>query len=210
MQPPTDSELWNAPARGTRFAMQWREIDQTCREMKMRAHLIASAIVSAMLSATSASATVVLSGDSGGKMEEYAARFQQVRASGETVVIDGTCSSACTMVLGLVPRNRVCATENAVLGFHAAWMYDKAGNRVASASGTRDLMRTYPASVRAWIARNGGLKPETMYLRGRTLAAIVKPCDEASRSASVSSAKRVGAVRQSPGKDMRRASFDAR
>ena len=71
----------------------------------MRAHLIAGAIVSAMLFATSASAAVVLSGDGGGKMEEYAARFQQVRASGDTVVIDGICSSACTMVLGLVPRN---------------------------------------------------------------------------------------------------------
>jgi hypothetical protein len=178
--------------------------------MKMRAHVIASAIMSAMLFATSASAMVVLSDDSGGKMEEYAARFQQVRASGETVVIDGTCSSACTMVLGLVARNRVCATENAVLGFHAAWMYDTSGNRVASPSGTRDLMKTYPVSVRAWIARNGGLKLEMMYLRGRTLAAIVKPCDDASRSASVSNTKRVSAVRQSPGNDMRRASFDAR
>ena len=175
----------------------------------MRAQLFAAAIVSA-LTVTSPSAAVVLSGDSGGKMEEYAARFQQVRASGETVVIDGTCSSACTMVLGLVPRNRVCATANAVLGFHAAWMYDKAGNRIASASGTRDLMKTYPASVRAWIARNGGLKPEMIYLRGPALAAIVKPCDEASRSASVSSAKRLGVIRQSPGKDMRRAGFDAR
>ena len=176
----------------------------------MRAHPILSAIVSAILFATSASASVVLGGDSGGKMEEYAARFQQVRASGETVVIDGTCNSACTMVLGLVPRNRVCATENAVLGFHAAWMYDNGGNRVASASGTRDLMKTYPASVRAWIARNGGLNQEMMYLRGRALAAIVKPCDEASRSASVSSSKRLGIVRQSAGKEMRRASFDPR
>lgn len=176
----------------------------------MRAHLIASAIVSAMVFATSASATVVLNGDSGGKMEEYAARFQQVRASGETVVIDGACSSACTMVLGLVPRNQVCATENAVLGFHAAWMYDNSGNRVASPSGTRDLMKTYPASIRAWIARNGGLKPDMMYLRGRALAAIIKPCGDGLRTASASSAKRVGAVGRSPGSDPRRASFDAR
>ena len=175
----------------------------------MRAQLFVAVIVSA-LTVTSASATVVLSDDIGGKMEEYTARFQQVRNSGETVIIDGTCLSACTLVLGLVPRDRVCATPNAVLGFHAAWMYDKSGSRVASASGTRELMKTYPGSVRAWIARNGGLKPKMMYLRGRTLAAIVKPCDEGSRAASVSRAKRIGAVRQSPGKDMRRASFNAR
>jgi len=108
-----------------------------------------------------------------------------------------------------VPLNRVCATPNAVLGFHAAWMYDTSGNRVASASGTRDLMKTYPAAVRAWIERNGGLKPNMMYLRGRALAAIVAPCDNASHSASTASAKRVGAVRQSFGKDSPRASFDA-
>lgn len=175
----------------------------------MRSRLFAAAIISA-LTVTSASATVVLSDDNGGKMEAYTARFQQVRNSGETVVIDGTCLSACTMVLGLVPRDRLCATSNAVLGFHAAWMYDNSGNRVASASGTRDLMKAYPASIRAWIARNGGLKPDMMYLRGRALAAIVKPCGDGSRTASVSSAKRVGAVGRSPGSDPRRASFDAR
>jgi hypothetical protein len=153
---------------------------------------------------------VVLSDDKGGKMEEYTARFQQMRNSGETVVIDGTCLSACTMVLGLLPPNRVCATPNAVLGFHAAWMYDNSRNRVASVSGTRDLMTTYPAAVRAWIERNGGLKPNMMYLRGRALAAIVAPCDNASHSASTASAKRVGAVRQSLRKDTPRASFDAR
>ena len=175
----------------------------------MRAQLLAAAILSA-LTVTSASAMVVLSDDKGGKMEEYTARFQEMRNSGETVVIDGTCLSACTMVLSLVPPNRVCATPKAVLGFHAAWMYDNSGNRVASTSGTRDLMETYPAAVRAWIERNGGLKPNMMYLRGRALAAIVAPCDNASHSASTARAKRVGAVRQSLGKDTPRASFDAR
>ncbi|MBI2713126.1 MAG: hypothetical protein HYX37_01560 [Rhizobiales bacterium] len=70
----------------------------------MRTHLIATAIVSAMLFATSASATIVLNDDIGGKMEEYTARFQQTQDSGQTVIIDGTCLSACTMVLGLGPR----------------------------------------------------------------------------------------------------------
>jgi hypothetical protein len=178
--------------------------------MKMRAHLIASAIMSAMLFATSASATVVLNDDIGGKMEDYTARFQNVRDSGEPVVIDGTCLSACTMVLGLLPRDQICATHNAVLGFHAAWMYDKSGNRVASASGTRDLMKTYPASVRAWIARRGGLTPKMMYLRGRDLAAVVTPCGNASRAASVARAKRVGGVHQALQRDTPHASFDAR
>ncbi len=70
----------------------------------MRVQLLAAAILSA-LTVTSASATVVLGDDKGGKMEEYTARFQQMRNSGETVVIDGTCLSACTMVLSLVPQS---------------------------------------------------------------------------------------------------------
>ena len=177
----------------------------------MRARFTVVAVVTALLgSIAPAFATVVLSGDGGGKMEEYTARFQRVRNSGETVVIDGTCLSACTMVLGLVPRSRICATENAVLGFHAAWMYDNAGNRVASASGTRDLMKSYPSSIRAWIARNGGLKPSMMYLRGRALAAIVTPCGHGSRSASAVSSKPLGVIHQSVAKSTARASFDAR
>jgi hypothetical protein len=69
-------------------------------------------------------------------------------------------------------------------------------------------MQTYPASVRAWIARRGGLTPKMMYLRGRDLATIVAPC---SRTASVSRAKRSGGVRQvADTKNTPRASFDAR
>src|SRR5512147_2424976 len=160
----------------------------------MRAQLIA-AVVSTVLTATSASATVIIRDDIGGKVRDYATHFEQVRDSGEPVVIAGTCISACTMVLGLVPSDRICATPNAVLGFHAAWMFDDSGKRVVSASGTQDLMETYPASVRAWIARHGGLTRKMMYLRGRDLAAIVAPCNS-SRAASASRAKRLGGFHQ--------------
>ena len=44
----------------------------------MRAHLIIAAVVSA-LTLTSASATVIISDDIGGKMQDYTARFRQVR-----------------------------------------------------------------------------------------------------------------------------------
>jgi hypothetical protein len=174
----------------------------------MRACLIA-AVVSTALTATSASATVIIGDDIGGKMQDYTTHFRQVRDSGESVVIAGKCVSACTMVLGLVPSDRICATPNAVLGFHAAWTFDDSGRRVVSGSGTQDLMRTYPASVRTWIERRGGLTPKMMYLRGRDLAAIVAPCDS-SRMASVSRVKRFGGVRQPTDANTPRASFDAR
>src|SRR5258705_10850883 len=125
----------------------------------MRACLIA-AVVSAALTVTPASAAVIISDDAGGKMQDYTTHFRQVRDSGEPVAIAGTCVSACTMVLGFVSSDRICATPNAVLGFHSAWMFDKSGKRVVSASGTQDLMNTYPAPVRAWIARHGGVAPK--------------------------------------------------
>ena len=174
----------------------------------MRACLIA-AVVSTALSVTSASATVIISADIGGKMQDYTTRFRQVRDSGEPVVITGSCVSSCTMVLGLVPSDRICATQNAVLGFHAAWMFDDSGKRVVSASGTEDLMKTYPAAVRAWIARRGGLTPKMMYLRGRDLAAIIAPCNSL-RTASASRARRFGGAHQVDNTNTPRASFDAR
>ena len=82
----------------------------------MRACLIAAVLLTA-LTATSASATIIISDDIGGKMRDYTTRFRQMRDSGEPVVISGTCVSACTMVLGFVPSDRICATPNAVLGF---------------------------------------------------------------------------------------------
>jgi hypothetical protein len=175
----------------------------------MRACLIA-AVISTALTVTSASATVIISDDVGGKMKDYTTHFQHVRDSGEPVVISGTCVSACTMVLGFVSSDRMCATPNAVLGFHAAWMLDSSGKRVVSASGTQDLMNTYPAPVRAWIARRGGLTPKMMYLRGRDLAAIVAPCNS-SRVASASQREALrGGVRQVDDTNTPRASFGAR
>src|SRR5260370_34117277 len=109
----------------------------------MRACLIA-AVISTALTVTSASATEIISDDVGGKMKDYTTHFQQVRNSGEPVVISGTCVSACTMVLGLVPSDRICATPNAVLGFHTAWMFDSSGKRGVSASGTLGLMNSDP------------------------------------------------------------------
>ena len=153
---------------------------------KMRAILLAIGLMSATLSFTPAFGAILISNDNGGLMEDYVRRFGELRRSGETVVIDGTCMSACTMVLGLVPRGRICATDQAVLGFHAAWEVTNAGARVASPAGTRDLMKTYPPAVQAWIARHGGLKPRMMFLHGPALAAIVPQCGKAQRTVAAS------------------------
>ena len=176
----------------------------------MRFRLCAVTLMLTALSITSASATVLIQGDNGGRMGDYASRFLQVRQSGERVVIDGVCLSACTMVLGLVPRDRVCVTPNAVLGFHAAWQPDSAGGRVTSPPATQALMETYPGPIRAWIARRGGLSPRMMFLRGRELTAIVAPCGATVRQASATRTRRAGRVRQVLRADLRRSSIAAR
>ena len=112
---------------------------------------------------------------------EYKAKYALIRSRGERVIIDGICNSACTLVLGMVPLNRVCVTPRASLGFHMAY-YDKSttfGIKVTSYAGTADLMSYYPESVKDWIARNGGLTPEMKKVRnGPAMWAIVDPCPE--------------------------------
>jgi hypothetical protein len=142
----------------------------------MRPAIVLLAAVITALTFGSANATMRIADDMGGLMTEYASRFSAVRDSGEKVVIDGPCYSACTMLLGMLPREQVCVTQNAVLGFHAAWNFDESGHRVTSASATRTLYDIYPSRVRSWIAKRGGLQPQMKFLRGRELAAMYPMC----------------------------------
>ena len=97
--------------------------------------------------------------------------------SDERVIIDGPCLSACTMVLGVIPRERICVTARARLGFHAAWHPGDDGRPVTSRAATRLLMEIYPDQVRSWISRRGGLSPRMIYLSGRELAAMYPTCN---------------------------------
>jgi hypothetical protein len=93
------------------------------------------------------------------------------------VIIDGPCLSACTMIVGVIPPERLCATPRARLGFHAAWHPGENGRQVTSKAATKLLMDIYPERVRAWIKERGGLSPRMMYLSGRELASMVPSCD---------------------------------
>lgn len=139
----------------------------------------AQAILAAMLIATSigsASASVRITDDLGGQIGDYLARFRALRLSGERVEIDGTCASACTMLLGTIPRNRICVTPRAVLEFHSAWNPSPFGGETASEAGNQILWSTYPSQVRKWISRHGGLRSQIIKLRGAALAAMYPSC----------------------------------
>src|SRR6202041_3929687 len=114
------------------------------------------------LAASPVRADLHITRDHGGYVEEYKTKYQRIRDRHERVIIDGICNSACTLVFGIVPMNKICVTPRASLGFHQAY-YDKAftfGIKVTSAEGTSDLMSYYPDTVKAWIGRNGGVPPE--------------------------------------------------
>jgi hypothetical protein len=119
--------------------------------------------------------------DHGGYVEEYKAKYQRIRIRGERVVIDGICNSACTLVFGIVPMNKICVTPKASIGVHQAY-YDKAftfGIKVTSADGTSDLLSYYPDPMKDWIRRNGGLTTEMKKIKnGEELWKIVDPCPD--------------------------------
>jgi hypothetical protein len=125
---------------------------------------------------TTATAAVIIKDDHGGNIGIYWSRYTALRDMGEKIIIDGACSSACTLVLGIVPTDRICVTENALLGFHAAWRPGFLGIKMINEPGTRTLMSVYPMPIRDWIERHGGLGWETMYLYGPELRAMYKEC----------------------------------
>jgi hypothetical protein len=143
---------------------------------------LASAVVSFLASSIAvpsvALAEIRIVGDPGGEVTSYIRKFEAARASGEHIVIDGPCLSACTLLTGIVPPDRVCVTSRAVLGFHAASYYDDASRSlVPTREGSALVMRLYPTQIRGWIQRHGGLTPRLIELRGHELSALYHTCE---------------------------------
>jgi hypothetical protein len=125
----------------------------------------------------SAAADVRIAGDRGGAVSAYVHKYKALAAAGERLIIDGTCLSSCTLFTGIVPRDHVCVTSRAELGFHAASYYNDASRTFEpTVGGTRVVMRIYPPAIRAYIERHGGLTPELMMMRGADLAALYPTC----------------------------------
>src|SRR3954466_5095397 len=113
----------------------------------MRLTPVALVLLSVLVAAPARS-DLHITRDYGGYVEEYKAKYWRVRGRQERVIIDGVCNSACTLVFGIVPMNKICVTPRASLGFHQAY-YDKAftfGIKITTAEGTTDLMAYSPAT----------------------------------------------------------------
>jgi hypothetical protein len=121
-------------------------------------------------------AAVRITDDRGGRIGTYVTKFQRLRSSGESVIIDGLCASACTIVLSAVPHKKICVTPRATLGFHAAYDFGVDGRTITDREATMMLYSMYPMPVQRWIAARGGLTPQMIFLRGRQLQAMYQPC----------------------------------
>lgn len=64
--------------------------------------------------------TIDVSDNHGGVVPEYDAHWAELAARGVNVRIVGPCQSACTVLLGHIPNDRICVTPQASFGFHTA------------------------------------------------------------------------------------------
>src|ERR1700742_1165427 len=142
--------------------------------MKFVTGLLAAVLLLAGVGASHA--VVRIAGDRGGRIGTYVDKYQDLRSSGEQVIIDGLCASACTIVLGAIPRDRICVTSHATLGFHAAWDFGANGRAITNPEATQMLYSMYPSPVKRWINARGGLTPHMIFLRGKELQALYRPC----------------------------------
>jgi hypothetical protein len=142
--------------------------------MKLLTGLLAAVL---LLTGVGASHAVVrIADDRGGRIGTYVDKYQGLRTSGETVIIDGLCASACTIVLGAISPDKICVTSHAELGFHAAWDFGANGRAVTNTEATHMLYSMYPQPVKKWISARGGLTPRMIFLKGKQLQALYKPC----------------------------------
>ncbi|MGE4251444.1 MAG: hypothetical protein AB7F09_18805 [Parvibaculaceae bacterium] len=112
--------------------------------------------------------------DRGGYVVSYGLRMMRWRQSGTKVRFTGSCESACTLYLGLSPR-QTCISQGASFRFHAPFGSSRRGNRMAQAF----MMRNYPAWVRSWLRSQGGLSSRLKTMNYAYASKFIKPCDSA-------------------------------
>ena len=56
------------------------------------------------------------------------------------------------------------------------WDSGANGREITNRDATQMLYSMYPPQVRRWIAARGGLKPQMIYLSGKQLMSMYRPC----------------------------------
>lgn len=124
------------------------------------------ATVLSLFTSVASAATIDITDDRGGFLFLYQMRWEKLAAQGVSVRIAGPCLSACTILLGYIPRKEVCATPNASLGFHLATMQ----------FATDQLWKIYPQDIRTWITQHGGLTYQVLWMQAPEIYHFVRKC----------------------------------
>lgn len=113
--------------------------------------------------------------DHGGIVIEYIAKYVAWDKAKDTVIVEGACVSACTIMLGIIDNDKMCATKNAEFGFHSAVLMPYG---LYTEEGTRLLWFFYQRRVRKLLLREGWESPTTphpelIYIDAQEL---IRPC----------------------------------
>ena len=113
--------------------------------------------------------TVEISGDYGGLLVAYQAKWKELAAKTDVKVrISGPCVSACTVLAGYIPRENICVTPSGSLGFHLG----------IPAFITPDLWKDYPPDIQEWISRQGGLSYQLLWLQAPEIYRFFGKCPQ--------------------------------
>ena len=109
--------------------------------------------------------TVQIIDDRGGLVIAYQMQWAMLAPS-VNVQIKGPCVSACTILLGYIPRERISVSPKASLGFHLA----------TPDFVTEDLLRVYPLDIRLWIEQHGRLTHRIIWLQVPDIYGYFRKC----------------------------------
>ena len=101
-----------------------------------------------------AAETIDISDSHGGSVAAYSQRWKELAARGVKVRIVGACQSACTVLLGYIPRDHICVMPAARFGFHTA----------KRPMATSVLWHSYASDIQGWINARGGLTPDFKWM----------------------------------------------
>ncbi len=132
----------------------------------MRAWQALVVVVLSLATSVARAETIEITGDWGGLLVAYEAKWAELAKRDVNVRVDGPCVSACTVLLGYIPRAKICATPKGAFGFHLA----------IPAFITPSLWKDYPPDIQTWITGKGGLGLTVMWLQAPEIYKFVHRC----------------------------------
>lgn len=98
----------------------------------------------------------VVRNNDGGLIHQFQASARALKAEGRLLVIDGDCTSSCTMAADMA-RPNVCITKRARFRFHQTYDFDADGRF----TGRGDATPFYSRDIAGWVHAHGGFPGKT-------------------------------------------------